>query len=192
VDNINDQGQEKNPAKKAAGGAQNKLEETKEQVDESLKKAGQEVSERATYLKRNGFSADHVREWVNDYPTVAVAAVSALGILVGSILATALAPKRPKTFSEKVELRARELARQAQRYAREAGGYAKEAGDDLSRRAHGAARVVEGRMVDASRMARERIEQAGDLSEMIGDAVRAAVVTVVSKKVNDWVRHLAR
>ncbi len=61
------------------------------------------------------------RRWVEQNPVLAVAAAAAGGLLLGRIVSALIPDPEPKTFSEKVEIRARELADHSRDAAADAG-----------------------------------------------------------------------
>lgn len=118
--------------------------------------------------------------WVEENPALAVVGAIGLGLLVGRIVTAAIPDPEPKTLTDKIEKRARELSKQGRYYADDAGDAIAQqlavAADALGEAAH----VV-------SKNAKHGLDEAKDFSEHIADAIGEAF----SKKANDWLKRVS-
>lgn len=118
--------------------------------------------------------------WVEENPALAVVGAIGLGLLVGRIVTAAIPDPEPKTLTDKIEKRARELSKQG-RY------YADDAGDAIAQQLAVAADALGEAANVVSKNAKHGLDEAKDFSEHIADAIGEAF----SKKANDWIKRVS-
>jgi len=118
--------------------------------------------------------------WVEENPALAVVGAIGLGLLVGRIVTAAIPDPEPKTLTDKIEKRARDLSKQG-RY------YADDAGDAIAQQLAVAADALGEAANVVSKNAKHGLDEAKDFSEHIADAIGEAF----SKKANDWLKRVS-
>jgi len=118
--------------------------------------------------------------WVEENPALAVVGAIGLGLLVGRIVTAAIPDPEPKTLTDKIEQRAKELSKQG-RY------YADDAGDAIAQQLAVAADALGEAANVVSKNAKHGLDEAKDFSEHIADAIGEAF----SKKANDWIKRVS-
>ena len=120
-----------------------------------------------------------VKNWVEDNPTLAIAAAAGIGFVAGRLI-TALFPEpEPPSLTERVEKRASKLRK-------EAAHYADDAGEVLSHKLKVAADALSDAAETAAHKAEAGYERSKDLADVVTDAAKAAVAGVVAKKADSW------
>lgn len=120
-----------------------------------------------------------VKNWVEENPTLAIAAAAAFGFVAGRLI-TALSPEpEPQSLTERVEVRARKLRKGAAHYADDAG-------DVLSHKLKVAADALSDAAETAAHKAEAGYERSKDLADVVADAAKAAVAGAVAKKADSW------
>ena len=128
---------------------------------------------------------DRAKAWVESNPALAVLAAAGIGLVVGR-LAMGLAPEpEPPSLQDRIEKRARQIAKEAgkggRRAASAARGWSGDAGDTL--------RVAADRAADrASDLASAGADRSRDLADALSDAVKVAAAKVV----DEWVSRVKR
>ncbi len=118
--------------------------------------------------------------WVEENPVLAVVGAVGLGLLVGRVAMAAAPQPAPKTLTDKIEQRAKLLAKQG-RYA------ADDAGDAISQQLAVAADALSEAAHSVSKNAQHGYAEAKDFTETIADAIGEAF----SKKASDWMSKLS-
>lgn len=120
-----------------------------------------------------------VKNWVEENPTLAIAAAAAFGFVAGRLI-TALFPEpEPQSLTERVEVRARKLRKGAAHYADDAG-------EVLSHKLKVAADALSDAAETAALKAEAGYERSKDLADVVADAAKAAVAGAVAKKADSW------
>jgi len=114
------------------------------------------------------------RRWIEENPGMAIAAAAAAGLLVGRLVAALIPEPEPQTFSDKVEARARELAKQG-RYA------ANDAGDVVSKQLAIAADALSEASVAVGKGAKKGFDEAKDFGEFLAETIGQTVAERASK-----------
>lgn len=118
--------------------------------------------------------------WVEENPVLAVVGAIGLGLVVGRVVMAAIPEPPPKTLTDKIEQRAKVLAKQGKYVANDAGDAISQqlavAADALSEAAHA-----------VSKNAKHGYGEAKDFTETIAEAIGDAF----SKKANDWMSKLS-
>jgi hypothetical protein len=115
---------------------------------------------------------ENARVWIEENPGLAVLAAVGLGLVAGRLIGAAI-PEPEPTLSEKVQRRARAIAKTSAVYATDAGDVA---GRQLG---HAAEALTEAAHVLAG-AATQGYGKAKDVSEIVMDAVRDAIANVAS------------
>ena len=117
--------------------------------------------------------------WVEENPALAIIGAIGVGLLVGRIVTAAIPDPAPKTITDKIEQRAKDLAKQG-RY------YADDAGEAISRQLAIAAEALGEASGAVSKNAKKGYGEAKDFSETVAEAIGHAF----SKKAGDWIDKL--
>lgn len=137
-----------------------------------------------------------VKEWAQAHPGLALLAAGGAGLLIGRILVGLSPDPEPPSLSDRVEARAKVLARNARGYgedARESAGEAAAASAAaLAAAAAALKEAAEAAGEKASHVAEEGAEKARDLADVISDAAKVAVTGVVAKKADDWIKRFRK
>ncbi len=120
-----------------------------------------------------------IKNWVEENPTLAVAAAAGIGFIVGRLIPALFPDPEPPSLAERVEQRARVLRK-------EASHYADDAGEVLSRKLKTAADALSDAAETAAHKAEAGYERSKDLADVVTDAAKAAVAGAVAKKADSW------
>ena len=123
----------------------------------------------------NGDWVAQTKRWIEENPVLAIAGAAAAGLIIGRLVAAAIPDPEPQTFSDKVEVRARELAKQG-RYA------AADAGDVASQQLAIAAEALGEASKAVAKGAKKGYGEAKDFGEFLAETVGDAVAS----KANKW------
>ncbi|MDX1531572.1 MAG: hypothetical protein R3362_08605 [Rhodothermales bacterium] len=123
---------------------------------------------------------DKARTWVEDNPALAVLGAVALGLVAGRLIAAAIPEPEPESLADKIEARAKALAKEG-RY------YADDAGDAIAKQLAVAAAALGEASHVVSKNAKKGYAEAKDVSESIAEAVGHAL----SKKTSEWLDKLS-
>ncbi|MEM1041712.1 MAG: hypothetical protein AAGI91_03700 [Bacteroidota bacterium] len=113
--------------------------------------------------------------WVEENPVLAVVGAVGLGLLVGRVVMAAVPDPAPQTLTDKIEARAKVLAKQG-KYA------ANDAGDAISQQLAVAADALSEAAQAVSVNAKQGYGEAKDFTETIAEAIGDAF----SKKASEW------
>jgi len=114
------------------------------------------------------------KRWIEENPALAIAGAAAAGLIVGRLVAAAIPEPEPQTFSDKVEQRAKELAKQG-RYV------ASDAGEIASQQLAIAAEALGEASKAVAQGAKKGYGEAKDFGEFLAETVGDAVATKASK-----------
>lgn len=115
------------------------------------------------------------RRWIEQNPALAIAGAAAAGLIIGRVVAALIPEPEPQTFSEKVEARARELAKQG-RYV------ASDAGEIAAQQLAIAADALQEASKAVGKGAKRGFEEAKDFSAYVSEAVGQAL----AEKASNW------
>ncbi len=118
--------------------------------------------------------------WVEENPVLAIVGAVGLGLVVGRVVMAAIPDPEPKTLTDKIERRAKLLAKQG-KYA------ANDAGDVISKQLAVAADALSEAAHAVSKNAQHGYGEAKDFTETIAEAIGEAF----SKKAGDWMSKLS-
>jgi hypothetical protein len=114
------------------------------------------------------------KRWIEQNPMLAIAGAAAAGLLIGRLVAAAIPDPEPETFGEKVEKRARQLAKQ--------GSYAAaDASEVASQQLAVAAEALGEASKAVAQGAKKGYDEAKDFGEFLAETVGQAVATKASK-----------
>lgn len=118
--------------------------------------------------------------WVEENPVLAVVGAIGLGLVVGRVVMAAVPEPAPKTLTDKIEQRAKILAKQGKYVANDAG-------DAISSQLAVAADALSEAAQAVSKNAQHGYGEAKDFTETIAEAIGDAF----SKKAGEWMNKLS-
>jgi gas vesicle protein len=142
------------------------------------------------------------KAWVEEHPGLAVLGAAGIGLLAGRLVMALIPDPDPPSLADRVETRARQIAKEAKKrgevyskeakkrgkvYSKDAAAFADDAGDTLQASLHKASEALKEAADRAGDAAEAGYEKSKDLAETIADAAKVAVTGVLAAKLDDWV-----
>lgn len=161
------------------------MNEQKEELRKTLEETRRRVDETFAELRARTGDAQSVQQWIRDNPLVSTLAAAGAGLLIGKALSSLRSERVSASapLAERIEARAREIARQREKEGRRTP-------EDRVREARDRARAAAEEARDESVRRFEETKQA--VAQRLSDAVSKAALAFLAKKASTWVKEQKR